>query len=199
MVIKTQESCNDLESYLKTFDITKFPGKKFPIVFLHLKAVAKALGNDDLPTKVICKVLEGFSKSSTKSFNEVCASQIAFCRGGFYSKILKATSLHVQLIDLLTDLKNACLELIGSNLREGVGHPGMAQGASFKAVTSEPPNEHQAMAAIKNLPWDEWVKKYAKCAHCGEIGHIRPKCRKYLAQTESGEIKHPKKVRHDLQ
>ncbi len=29
-----------------------------------------------------------------------------------------------------------------------------------------------AMVAMKDLPWDEWVKKYAKCHLCGEQGHI---------------------------
>jgi hypothetical protein len=112
---------------------------------------------------------------------------------------MKATSLYFQLVNLLTDPENAYPELIGANLWEGVSHPGMTQGASFKAVTSEPPNEQQAMAAVNNLPWDEWIKKYAKCAHCGEIGLIHPKCHKYPAQVESVEIKRPKKVRHVLQ
>jgi hypothetical protein len=74
----------------------------------------------------------------------------------------------------------------------------MTHGASFKAITSET-NEQQVMAAVKNLPWDEWVKKYTKCDHCAEIRHICSKCSKYLAQIESGEIKHPEKVCHDLQ
>jgi hypothetical protein len=37
-----------------------------------------------------------------------------------------------------------------------------------------------AMAAMKNLPWDEWVKKYAKCHHCGAQDHIHPNCPIYL-------------------
>jgi hypothetical protein len=43
------------------------------------------------------------------------------------------------------------------------------------------------------LTWEEWVKTYAKCNHCGEIGHIRPTCSKYLAAIESGQIKRPDK------
>ena len=169
MVIKTQESCDAIESYIRTFDITQFPGENVPIGCLCLKAFAKALGNDDLSSNVICQVLEGFSKSFIKSFIEVCANQIALQCGSFYSKIMKATSLYFQLINLLTDPKNAYLELIGANLWEGVSHPGMTQGASFKVVTSEPPNEQQAMAAVKNFSWDKWVKKYTKCAHSGDI------------------------------
>ena len=38
------------------------------------------------------------------------------------------------------------------------------------------------------------MKKHAKCVHCGEKGHIRPTCPKYLAQIESGEIQRPIKA-----
>jgi len=191
MVIKNQESRDALENYIKSFDITKFPGENVPIACLRLKAVAKALGNDDLPKNIIRKVLEGFSKSSTKSFNDVCASQIAMRRGSLIQDVVKNTSLYNQLVGLLTDLENAYLELVGGQLWEGVGHPGMDQhNSSFKAGLVGRP-------APKNLrdglPWEEWVKKYAKCNHCGEIGHIRPNCSKYLAAIESGEIKRPDK------
>jgi hypothetical protein len=77
MVVKTQEAKDALESYIKDFDITKFPSKNVPSACLWLKAVAKALGNKDLPSNVIHKVLEGFAKSLTKAFNDVCSSQIA--------------------------------------------------------------------------------------------------------------------------
>jgi hypothetical protein len=46
-----------------------------------------------------------------------------------------------------------------------------------------------AMVAMKNLPWDEWVKKYAKCHHCGEQGHICPNCPIYLDKIKSRKIK----------
>jgi hypothetical protein len=42
-----------------------------------------------------------------------------------------------------------------------------------------------------NISWDEWVKLYAKCHHCGEKGHIRPHCPDYLRKINSGEIKRP--------
>jgi hypothetical protein len=51
--------------------------------------------------------------------------------------------------------------------------------------------EHaQAMAAMKNMPWEEWVKLYAKYHHCGEKGHIRPDCPKYLQKIKPGKIIH---------
>ena len=35
------------------------------------------------------------------------------------------------------------------------------------------------------------MRKYAKCTHCGKIGHIRPQCPLYLNAIASGAIKHP--------
>jgi hypothetical protein len=74
MVMKNQEAKDALENYIKDFDITKFPGENIPTACFHLKAVARALGNGDLPSNTICKVLEGFGKYSTKSFNDFYSS-----------------------------------------------------------------------------------------------------------------------------
>jgi hypothetical protein len=48
----------------------------------------------------------------------------------------------------------------------------------------------QAMAAKINLPWDKWVKLYAKYHHCGDKGHIRPQYPDYIKKVRLGEIKH---------
>jgi hypothetical protein len=48
------------------------------------------------------------------------------------------------------------------------------------------------MVAMENLLWDERVKKYAKCHHCGEQGHIRPNCSIYLDKIKSSKIKRGK-------
>jgi hypothetical protein len=77
MVVHNQEAKDALETYLKTFDITAFPGKNVPIACLRLKAVARALGINDLPKNIVQTILEGFSKSSTDTFNNVCKSKIA--------------------------------------------------------------------------------------------------------------------------
>ena len=46
------------------------------------------------------------------------------------------------------------------------------------------------MAAKINLPWDKWVKLYAKYHHCGDKGHIRPQYPDYIKKVRLGEIKH---------
>ncbi len=97
MVIRIQEARDALETYIKAFYITNFPGKNVPTACLCFKAVAGALGDKDLPTNAIRKALEGFAKSSTKSFNNFCASQIALRRRTFYRTLMKNTSLQNQL------------------------------------------------------------------------------------------------------
>jgi hypothetical protein len=44
MVVCNQEAQDALKNYIKTFDITKFPGKNVPIASLCLKPVTRALG-----------------------------------------------------------------------------------------------------------------------------------------------------------
>jgi hypothetical protein len=62
MVVRNQEARDALETHFKTFDITKFPGENVPTACLRLKAVAQALGDNDLLTNLVRKVLEGFAK-----------------------------------------------------------------------------------------------------------------------------------------
>ena len=67
-------------------------------------------------------------------------------------------------------------------------HAEMNQGSSF--CTTEEEKEACMLAATNKVPWDKWVKMNAVCHHCGEKGHIRPKCPKYIADIESGKIVH---------
>jgi hypothetical protein len=188
MVVRSQEARDALETYVKIFDITKFPGKNVPTACLHLKAVAQAHGENDLPTNLVRKVLEGFANSSTKLFNKFCTSQIALRCGSFYQTLMKNTSLQNQLNDVLNNLKTSYLDLVGGKLWAGISSS--PQGSALIAGSGYKDKvEHaQAMAAMKNMLWDEWVKLYAKCHHCGEKDHICPDCPKYLQQVKSGEI-----------
>ncbi len=120
MVIKNQEAKDSLENYIQTFDITKFPGENVPTACLHLKVVAKSLGDKDLPSNIIRKVLKGFGKSSTQAINDFCSSQIALRQGSFYMDLIRGTSLLSQLNNLLHDLKVTYLNLAGGNKWDGI-------------------------------------------------------------------------------
>ncbi len=189
--MKNQEAKDALENYIREFDITKFPGENVPTACLRLKAVARALGNDNLPSNTIRKVLEGFGKSSTKSFNEFCSSQIALRRGSFYADIMRGSSLQSQLSNLLNDIEATYLDLVSGNSWNGiVASPAQSSFMANGQQVEVDEREARALAAKSNIPWDEWVKLYAKCHHCGEKGHIRP-CPDYLRKINSGEIKRP--------
>ncbi len=207
LVVKNQEAMDALQEHLKTFDIRKFAGENVPLASLCLKAVATSLGSNNLTTKVIRKLLEGFAKSATVSFNEVCMSQLALLCGSISQKLFKDTFLHTQLIDVLNDLESVYLDLVSGKLWAGVN--ATPQASSFKAALANGDDanivvlatvKHMPvdlkvcmLMAVKTLPWEEWVKLYATCHHCREKGHIRPMCPKYLAAIQSGEInpKHP--------
>ena len=94
--MKNQEVKDALKNYIRDFDITKFPGENVPTACLRLNAVARALGDGDLPSNTIRKVLEGFGKSLTKSFNNFCSSQIALRRGCFYADIRKENPFNIS-------------------------------------------------------------------------------------------------------
>jgi len=135
---------------------------------------------------VIRTILLGFSRSSTKSFNDVCASQLALRRGSLVQTFVKTTTLYSQLVDLLGDLETTYLELVGGQQWEGLAPSHHV--ASFKAVTDK---KYDKKNLRGKMSWDDWVRKHAVCVHCGDKGHIRPTCPKYLALLESGEIQRP--------
>ncbi len=177
------------------------------LAYLCLKAIATSLGSNNLPTNVIRKFLEGFAKSATVSFNKVCTSQSALRQGSISQKLFKDTSLHTQLVDVLNDLESVYLDLVGGKLWAGVN--ATPQASSFKAALANGDDANavvlatvkhmpadikvHTLAAVKTLPWEEWVKLYATCHHFGEKGHIHLMCPKYLAAIQSKEInpKHP--------
>ena len=164
-----------------------------PIACLHLNAVAQALGDEDLPSNTIQKVLEDFGTLSTKSFNDFCSSQIALRRSSIYLDIMKKSSLQSQLSILLGNIEATYIDLIGGNKWEGITT--LPSASSFLAgpCTNDAKEEDnaRALAAKAVMPWDEWVKKFAECHYCGKKGHIHPNCPEYLKKIATGEIKQP--------
>jgi hypothetical protein len=143
MVIKNHEAKDALENYIRDFDITKFPGENVPTACLRLKAVARALGDDDLPSNTIRKVLEGFGKLSTKLFNDFYSSQIALCHGSFYADIMQGTSLQSQLNNLLNDIEVTYLDLVGGNSWLGIA-AAPTQSSFTAKVQQDEEDEHEA-------------------------------------------------------
>jgi hypothetical protein len=89
--------------------------------------------------------------------------------------LMWGTPLQSQLNDLLNNLEVTYLDLVGGQLWSGV--TATPHHSFFLAGNIDDDTEFkdiQAMAAKINLPWDEWVKLYAKCHHCGDVGNIHP-------------------------
>ncbi len=108
---------------------------------------------------------------------------------------MKNTSLPNQLNDVLNNLETSYLDLVGGKLWEGV----IASPTRSSFIANYNNNEEIkkviAMAAMKKLPFDKWVKLHATCRHCGKKGRIHPHRPKYIKQVKSGQIKIPPKQR----
>ncbi len=102
---------------------------------------------------------------------------------------MKNTSLPNQLNNVLNDLKTSYIDLVGGKLWEGVIASPTRSSFLANYNNNEEIEKAMAMATIKKLPFDKWVKLHATCHHCGEKGHIRPHCPKYIKQVKSGQIK----------
>jgi hypothetical protein len=103
--------------------------------------------------------------------------------------LIRGTSLLSQLNNLLHNLEVTYLNLAGSNKWDGIiAKP--STSSFFNEVDDTNDKETaRVLAAKSNIPWEEWVKKLAKCHHCGKQGHICPNCPNYLKKVASGELK----------
>ena len=155
MVIKNQEAKDSLENYIRTIDITKFPGENVPMACLCLKAIATSIGEKDLPSNIIRKVLKGFNKSSTQAFNDFCSSQIALRQGSFYMDLMCGSSLLSQLNNLLSDLEVTYLDLVGGNKWDGITATPSTSSFFNEIVDAADEDTARAIAAKSNIPWEE--------------------------------------------
>jgi hypothetical protein len=104
--------------------------------------------------------------------------------------LMQCTPLQTQLNDLLNDLEVTYLDLVGGRLWSGViATPHQSSFLAGNVDDDAKLKNTQAVAAKINLPWDEWVKLYAKCHHCRDKGHICPQCPDYIKKVRMGEIK----------
>jgi hypothetical protein len=96
---------------------------------------------------------------------------------------------------MLDDFEQKYQQLITAKKWEGVGHVDMDKSSksAFNAIDDHD-DEAQSYAAYINkkghtgfLPFNEWAKLQT-CHHCGQNGHVRPHCRKYLAAKANGTL-----------
>jgi hypothetical protein len=192
MATKNEESRRNLEQWLQDFNLASFSEENVTKACLRIKAVVNAIGRDRLPLDVVTRVLNGMSTASTDEFCQVCHTQIAMMNNSVLKTMMKVTSLHKQLVSILSDLEVKYLELLGAKKWKGVGMNIKHEVSAFtnQAFTC---NEYPAYVvdAGKNaLPFLEWVKT-AKCHHCGKTGHIRPMCPQYLDDIKTGKVVRP--------
>ena len=190
MVTKNEESRRNLEQWLQDFSLTSFSGENVTKACLRIKAVVDAIGHDKLPSDVVTRVLNGMSTASTDEFCQVCHTQIAMMNNSVLKTMMKVTSLHKQLVSILSDLEVKYLELLGAKKWKGVGVNIKHEVSAYNAFTCDEYRAYVADAGKNALPFLEWVKT-AKCHHCGKTGHIRPMCPQYLDDIKTGKVVRP--------
>ena len=192
MVQKNQESRRALEEYIKSFDIRNFPGEDVSAACLRVKGIAYALGTDRLPSDIIFRIIEGFARASTPEFRSMCDAQSAILSTSLFQDNLRPTSLYHQLVSVLRDLENRFIDLRSGQRWLGVGHgaspttSAFVSGADYDDTSNDDEVTYEiylSNAGNKALPFDVWVKD-KNCHYCGELGHIRPHCLKYLREQK---------------
>ena len=192
MVTKNEESRRNLEQWLQDFTLASFSGENVTKACLRIKAVINAIGHDRLPSDVVTRVLNGMSTALTNEFCQVCHTQIAMMNNSVLKSMMKATSLHKQLVSILSDLEVKYLELLGAKKWKGVGVNIKHEVSTYtnQAFTCDEYHAYVVDAGKNALPFLEWVKT-AKCHHCGKTGHIRPMCPQYIDDIKTGKVVRP--------
>jgi hypothetical protein len=178
-----------MEEYIKTFDIQNFPGEDVTKASLRIKAVAQSLGTTRLPTDIVHRVLDGFARSSTPTFSDLCRHQQAMISSSMVKANLRQETLYKTLISMMADLETRYLELVSGNRWLGVGNNTTLPNSTFLThPDSDSPDEADddeytnylvltAQMGRKFIPFEVWVKDKI-CRNCNEIGHIQRDCPK---------------------
>jgi hypothetical protein len=194
MVLLSEEARRHLLRFIDDFDIRYYPGENVSLACVKLKEITQAIGAKKLPSDLISRVLEGFEKSTTESFRQMCSTLRISFLSSFTRSMLGTLSLQAQLTNLLRDLESAYLEIKASGKWIGAGSEGAQANTSvFNAdVSDEFVEEHDEYALYKastpanrRMPFKEWVKT-ATCRYCDNVGHIRPDCRRRKADLRRG-------------
>ena len=183
-----QESRRAMETYIKTFDIRKFPGEDVTNACIRIKAIARSLGTDKLPADIVSCILDGFGKASTTEFQSLCLSQEAMLSSSLIQHHLQNVSPYTRLLNILRDLEAKFIDLRNGHRWIGLGHDNTSTTTSAFTTTIGTPHDADddfAIYVAKNgrLPFHLWVKDKV-CHNCGEVGHIRPACPHPPRQTK---------------
>ena len=150
MVLLSEEARRHLLRFIEDFDIRYYPGENVSLACVKLKEITQAIGAKKLPSDLISRVLEGFEKSTTESFRQMCSTLRISFLSSFTCSMLGTLSLQGQLTNLLRDLESAYLEIKASGKWIGAGSDGVrASGSVFNAEMSvEFGEEHEEEYAL---------------------------------------------------
>ncbi len=209
MVQNNQESRRAMEEFIRTFDIQRFPGENVTTASLRIKAVAQSLGPASLPSDIVHRVLEGFARSSTPAFANLCHHQGSMISSSLVKSTLRQDTLYKTLVSVLADLEVKYIELLSGQRWLGVGNNTQSMPSTFLTEpdsednNTDDYNDYVALtvrAGRQTLPFHIWVKDKI-CRNCGEVGHIQRDCpkphrfsqRQRLSKTPDRSAQRPSK------
>jgi hypothetical protein len=184
-----------MEEFLKNFDILSFPGENVTLASLRIKAIAQSLGPTKLPTDIVHRILEGFARSSTPAFSNLCYHQESMISSSLVKSSLRQDTLYKTLISVLGDLEVRYNELLSGQRWLGLGHGTQAAKSVFltnpdldeDSSDDEDYSNYAAFTAREGrtvIPFNTWVKDKI-CRNCDEIGHIQRDCPKPRRRTST--------------
>jgi hypothetical protein len=187
MVQNTHESRRAMEEYVRTFDIQKFPGEDVTKATLRIKAIAQSLGTTRLLSDIVHRVLEGFARSSTPDFTQLCHHQRSMISSSLVKTVLRQDSLYKTLIAVMNDLEVHYAELLTGQRWLEVGNGTLGKSAfitnpDYDSDSGSDISEYEEYMTLTaklghRIPFEEWVKDKI-CRNCNEMGHIQRNCPK---------------------
>lgn len=178
-----------MEEYIKTFTIRKFSGENVTDACVRIKAIARSLGTNRLPSDIIHRVLEGFAQASTPTFQSFFHYQESMITSSLMKSNMNNFPLYKQLVNILTDLEVKYTDLRSGQRWLGLGNDASVTNSVFTSHFDHTPaidndeedstDEYIAyigrVGRSKALPYDVWVRDKT-CFKCQGIGHVAKYC-----------------------
>ena len=202
VVVRNQEGRDMLTGWIAKFDIRNYNNQDVARACLLIKAVVRAIGEDDLPSNTVRRIVTGMSKASNEDFRQLCQTSLAMLGNSLHRQVFAKLSITQHLMSILDDLETKYGELVTGKAWDGVGYEATSFLCHNNGTTGHyyvPPQAYNAFCQPTEtsghqtldeyfedrdkmvllgktpVPFSEWVKT-ATCHACGEKGHIAPQC-----------------------
>ena len=184
VIVRNQEGKDMLAEWIRKFDIRNYNNQDVSKACLLVESVARAIGERELPSNTVRRVVTGMGHASNAEFKELCRTALVMLSNSFYCKTVTKLTITQHLTRTLDNLEAKYAELVTAKAWDRVGHEASAFLCLPTSEDSEPGQCFDNYLAAQDklvylgkttLPFDEWVKTM-DCHRCSKKGHISPQC-----------------------